>query len=142
MYPIYRDIRDRLGEPLWHDEHGVPRYAEFHPKLLGIYDDWAVLFNVECQGCGRQFPCAVGRSAINLVVQNSLEFADKDDAQKVLYQMLSWGDAPWHDGDRQCAGTTMSTDITAILQVWRRVDMDWVQIDLALSIVNKLLEVA
>ena len=27
----YLDIRDRLGEPRWFDEAGVPRYCEFHP---------------------------------------------------------------------------------------------------------------
>jgi hypothetical protein len=44
MYPLYKDLRERLGEPLWHDAEGVPRYAPFEPSLLGIYDRWAVLF--------------------------------------------------------------------------------------------------
>lgn len=55
MYRLYRDIRDKLGEPLWHDEHGVPRYVAFHPSMCGVYDVHVALLEIECQGCGEHF---------------------------------------------------------------------------------------
>jgi hypothetical protein len=48
VLPKYEDIlalaeRAGAGEPLWADENGVPRFAKFHPDLLGVYDRYAVL---------------------------------------------------------------------------------------------------
>jgi hypothetical protein len=142
MYPIYRDIRDRLGEPLWHDQHGVPRYDEFHPSYLGIYDDWAVLFVVECQACGQRFHCAHGLSSINLCIKSHMgdaafAFEDKDDPSVVLPHIVGWGDAPWH-GTQQCAGTTMSSDVVGILQVWKKESHGWTQVDISLELANRL----
>ena len=96
MYPLYRDIRERLDEPDWHDQNGVPRYGKFHPKMLGIYDDWAVLFQVRCQSCGRLFPCAVGISTIHYMMKNpgKLAFEDREDVEKILDLIVYWGDAP------------------------------------------------
>ena len=58
MYPVYADLREKLGAPSWHDKHGVPRHCEFHPTMLDVYDDWAVMMEVECQACGKTFACA------------------------------------------------------------------------------------
>ena len=98
MYPIYRDLRDKLGEPIWHDEHGVPRYAEFHPSLLGIYDDWAVLFVVRCQSCGMCFDCASGLATMSELSRYPgkprFTFEERNDSMKVLPLIVGWGDAP------------------------------------------------
>lgn len=147
MYPLYKDIRERLGEPLWHDQDGVPRYAEFNPQLLGIYDDWACLFVVECQSCSRQFKCAAGLSVVHYCMKNYLHDKSKwdemtgkrDDAEFVLPHLIGWGDAPWHDDERQCAGTTMSTDVVAILEVWHRKNSEWKRVTISHELANSLL---
>lgn len=40
MYPLYRDLRERLGTPKWIDREGVPRYSDFTPdepeKMDGV----------------------------------------------------------------------------------------------------------
>lgn len=133
MYPIYRDLREKLGEPLWHDAEGVPRYAPFEPNLLGIYDEWACLFVVRCQGCSRDFHCAAGWTITNglmhLTAEQSKErFDKKDDAATVLPLFVGWGDAPWHGyngDDGQCSGTTMSTEIMDVREIWHRVNYKW-----------------
>lgn len=134
MYPLYKDLRDRLGEPLWHDANGVPRYAPFHPNLLGIYDNWAVLFCVRCQACRRDFSCAVGRDSIRLVTEKRIEFQEQNNPFQVLTQIVGWGDAPWHDDERQCAGTTMSSTVVGILEVWHREKCDWNRIEIEKSL--------
>jgi hypothetical protein len=128
MYPLYLDLREKLGEPLWHDQHGVPRYAPFEPDLLGIYDRWACLFVVKCQACERAFDCAVGwdflsYAATSRATDDELqEMVNRQhDPHYVLPKFVSWGDAPWHDMDNQCAGTTMTTDIIRIKEVWHKV---------------------
>jgi len=59
MYQLYEDITKRLGEPLWYDDHGVPRYDEFHPSMLDVYADFAALSEIACQSCGRRFKVGV-----------------------------------------------------------------------------------
>lgn len=126
MYPIYRDLRERLGEPLWHDRNGVPRYAEFHPSLLGIYDKYAALFLVECQACGKVFPCAAGTRAYLINTHGAVTTSFIPTAQDSLRFLIEWGDAPWHDEDDQCSGTTMTTSIVDVLSVWERPSFeDW-----------------
>lgn len=132
MYPVYRDIREKLGTPLWHDSHGVPRYAEFHPKFLGIYDDYAALFYVQCQACSQLFPCASGTPKYQFtktphVIENIENFLD---------EYVGWGDAPWHDEDKQCSGTTMSTSIVKLLSVWERISGEWVQREITQSMTD------
>lgn len=130
MYPVYEDIR-RMGEEagrlvLWHDGHGVPRFEAFDPALLGIYDDWAALFTVRCQACGEEFDCADGSVWSDLLRSMALDeaacqeaFERKGDPAYRLPLLVSWGDAPWH-GERQCSGTTMTTEIVAIKGAWHR----------------------
>ena len=58
MYSDYSDIIDRLGVPLWYDEHGTPRYEPFHPRWADPYMDYVALLDVECQWCGRHMQVA------------------------------------------------------------------------------------
>ena len=86
MLPDYSDIRSRITEePTWFDARGVPRYGEFSPRMLGVYDMYALLAEIECQMC-----------------HNSLER---------LIKGFSYGDPPRHGG---CAGETMTSDTVAI----------------------------
>ena len=140
MYPIYRDLRDKLGEPLWHDGHGVPRYAEFHPSLLGIYDDWAALFVVRCQSCGMDFDCAAGLATSHRLItypgKPPFAFEERNDPMKVLPHVVGWGDAPWHHDASQCSGTTMTTMIVRLRQVWRREKSEWSKVELTAAMID------
>jgi hypothetical protein len=137
MYPVYRDIRDRLGAPLWCDNHGVPRYDEFHPKYLGIYDDYAALFLVQCQSCHQTFPCAIGSRRYRI---NNNQMHVLNDIYDFLEQYVSWGDAPWHDNNVQCAGTTMSSSVVKLLSVWEKVRGDWEQIEITQKMTDLVTE--
>ena len=128
MYRLYSDIRDKLGEPLWHDEHGVPRYCEFHPEHCGIYDRHVALLEIECQSCGQRFPVSASwdhGDAIQAWVSAGKPQGFKwEDALELPTPTnhggsFTFGDAPWH-GERQCAGTTMTTDTIRVLQFWSR----------------------
>jgi hypothetical protein len=124
MYPLYEDIRDRLGEPLWHDQNGVPRYAEFHPDLLGVYDVWALEMIVTCEGCGREFLCCSGIKHY----AGSGPFEILTTPGQAMDYLLGWGDAPWHMlGDIGCPGTTNRADFTP-LRLWHRGDAEWTEV--------------
>lgn len=55
MLTNYRDIIALAGEPKWYDEHGVPRYSEFHPNECGVYIKAVALLEIECQDCEKHF---------------------------------------------------------------------------------------
>ena len=147
MYPIYRDIRSRLGEPRWHDSHGVPRYDEFHPALLDVYAEYAALSLIRCQSCGREFHVGVSWSIVTQVTIGTFGTPTPEtimpDGSFVSYGVhwdkngengkpvsmpsredlgeFGYGDAPWHTiGDCQCAGTAMSTIEVGCIQFWNR----------------------
>lgn len=141
MYPRYEDIREKLGEPLWHDYEGVPRYKEYHPRLLGVYDSISCLFVVECQACAQKFDCARGICPAFEVMRGFLPTEDFNtifEEKKALEYLLSWGDAPFHGG---CMGETMSTSIVAVKQFWKREGIgDWEKVDLSNDLVQEVLE--
>ncbi len=45
----YEDIREKLGEPRWFDDHGVPRYCEFAPRRCSVYCRFVALVEIVCQ---------------------------------------------------------------------------------------------
>ncbi len=122
MYQPYRDIRSRLGKPLWHDWHGVPRYEPYRPGMQNIYAKYEALMEIRCQTCGTAFlvgscansfdvfPCEHGSSIVKA------KMPTLQDSGFVWY-----GDAPWHDDERDgggCSGTTMTTDWVRIVEFW------------------------
>lgn len=126
MYRLYPDLRARLGDPLWHDDQGVPRYDPFHPSLCGIYDSFVALLEIECQGCGQRFPVSASwdHGAAFISLRASVSVREDWWKSPVLPTAedsghFSFGDAPWH-GEHQCSGTTMSTDVSRILEFWTR----------------------
>ena len=126
MYPLYRDLRDRLGPPLWHDWQGVPRYTPFQPDDQDLYADHAALVLVGCAACGARFP--VGACTPGLAwdpYTGSLAAVVLPTPAQPGW--IAWGDAPWHDGGGQCAGTTMGADLLAIVEYWRRDGVRWVR---------------
>ncbi len=139
MTPLYKDLKIRLGPPVWYDRNAVPRYCEFSPEVAGqIYCDWVMLMEVKCQSCGKVFRCA---QAFDFWAQQSqLVMQDKPQVENTVANavnnLLGWGDAPWHDADgdecgfdSQCAGTTMTTDVRG-LELWQKVRSEWVPVPL------------
>lgn len=120
MWPDYTDIKSRLGEPLWYDEHGVPRYEPFKPEMCDVYAEYAALMLVECQECGRQF-----------MVAKTLNVLDIREFQQARREFLPtaasigafhYGDPPRHEsdesGDDCVAGVTMNVITRKILEFW------------------------
>jgi hypothetical protein len=126
MYPKYEDIlslaeRAGAGEPLWFDENGVPRYAAFHPDLLGVYDSYAVLAEVTCASCRKVMPVGLGRPKLVIGPNATLV---RHDLSSVVSLVEAWGDPPRHD--RRCAGETMSVERVDVLQAWEQGDdFEW-----------------
>jgi hypothetical protein len=125
MLPDYADIRalapDR--EPDWWDNDGVPRYAPFHPDMLGVYDRWAILAEIGCQGCDRRLLVGCGWS-----IYDRYRYARAGDPPVEpptlarLAETFGYGDPPIH----RCIGDTMSTYPTRIVQAWSRTSgSDW-----------------
>lgn len=122
VLPDYRDITRRLGEPLWYDEHGVPRYDPFHPDLCGVYDTYVALLEIACQACGRRFHVAVGVDAGWHMVTTGGKEPELPTRESV--GSFDFGDPPRHtcDDGGLCAGETMSSVPLRVIEFWRR---DW-----------------
>lgn len=131
MYRLYEDLRDKLGEPTWHDEQGVPRYCDFHPSRGGIYDRWCALLEIACQACGQTFLVSDSYSMTDMIRAG---WKPGDPSEPVLPTdgngggSFGFGDAPWH-GEEQCSGTTMTTDTLRVVEFWTKdggdCGMDW-----------------
>ncbi len=123
MLPKYEDILAAVGDkqPLWWDEYGVPRFAPFHPDLLGVYDNYAVLADVVCASCRKHMLVGIGRPRI-AVMKDLVRW----DLASVAYVAEAWGDPPRHDCPG--AGETMACDDVTIVEAWAQDDrFDWVK---------------
>lgn len=122
MYHPYFDIREKLGEPLWHDEHGVPRYVPFGPEHVGVYYRYIALLEIHCQACDRPYLVADAYDQMQIFKNSgntTCKLEDLDGAMPTASGSgwFGYGDAPWHD-DEQCAGTTMTTSVYRIVEFW------------------------
>lgn len=116
MLPDYSDIRALTDkDPLWFTPEGVPRYAPFEPDLLGVYDDFALLVEVECQSCRRRMLVGEGWTRFNLTPamygQNIIHNKIED-----LAEGWSMGDPPRHG----CVGDTMGCYERRIVEAWEK----------------------
>lgn len=59
MKPLYSDILERLGDPLWWDQRGVPRYEPFHPSMIGTDAEVVMPATIQCQFCKHPFRVAI-----------------------------------------------------------------------------------
>ncbi|MGB9792813.1 MAG: hypothetical protein ACPLTR_09605 [Thermacetogeniaceae bacterium] len=119
MKPDYSDILDRLGPPLWWDEHGVPRYEPFDPYLCEPCSKAVALMEVECQMCGERFRVAV--SANDLALFNWSKYHPNEDYHPTPQdaRLFAYGDSPRHGYYGAClAGNTMSSIPIRILKFW------------------------
>ncbi len=124
MLPDYSDITRRIATaPRWYDDSGVPRYDPFHPRMLGVYDQVAVLLRIGCQSCGRGFDVGLGYRHIEVVMHGDVVERSTEE----IVAAASFGDPPRHDyGEMgRCAGETMSSIEVAITEVWEKVDCEW-----------------
>lgn len=138
----YEDIRDRIdAEPVWFDEHAVPRYCEFAPReSANIYADEVVLVEIHCQACGAAFKVCFSANLLGRY-QRSFSRAAHEAMQegRVLLQedvsakmetstlraaiesdTLHYGDPP----NVFCcpAGPTMNSVPVRVLEYWHRAD--------------------
>lgn len=124
MLPAYEDITRRLGEPLWYDRHGVPRYDPFRPDMCGVYACYTALLEIECQGCGKRFKTAVDYPSYELCGGRLWwpQLPTAEDEGDFRY-----GDPPPHDcpGGGLCAGSTMGSVTRRILEFWVKDGFEW-----------------
>lgn len=110
----YRDITDKLGEPLWWDEAGVPRYCEFGPRETNdIYVDQVVLLEIACQQCGRRFKVAMSWGSDMGYFRKIPSLFEQIESKEIHY-----GDPPNYG----CcpAGATMNSEPIRVLEAWQR----------------------
>lgn len=121
MNQHYPDLIDKLGEPLWWDERGVPRYLPFHPSLCNdIYAKEAVLFRICCQTCGREFNVADTWSEMDMVMNpHAVSLRNRVDDRSLHY-----GDPP----NIGCceAGPTMNCEDLDVLEFWQRHEAQYI----------------
>jgi hypothetical protein len=125
MFQPYRDILERLGDPLWYDWQGVPRYCLYRPRMQDVYADYDALLEVRCQGCGRTF--RVGTCAPRVLV-----FSEGGSSLAMLPSESSigsfgYGDAPWHAdaAGHMCSGVTMGAVPIRVVEFWVNEGFNW-----------------
>lgn len=123
MHPRYQDILDAASiPPLWWSTDGVPRFAAFHPNMLGVYDELAVLFQVRCGDphCRAKLRVAQGLPRIDITTT-----ALQTNTLSSLVAGFSYGDAPRH----KCPGwgETSPVDEEMVLEAWERHEGEWVR---------------
>lgn len=113
MKPDYGDITERLGPPLWWDDHGAPRYAPFHPFYCDVYAHTVALMEIKCQQCGQRFIVAVSADDLTRHRFENLYPTPQDEGP------FDYGDPPRHGDFENCpAGDTMSSIPIRILEFW------------------------
>lgn len=135
MLPDYDDITSRIPtRPQWYDGNGVPRYAPFEPRMMGVYDQVAVLAKIRCQDCRAEFLVGEGWSNLDIYkrfaghdetpeiwvwreaegVQPAGHYLDYEAALKMLVDSYHYGDPPRHG----CVGDTMNSEPIDIVEAW------------------------
>lgn len=127
MLPSYRDITSKLGEPVWYDANGVPRYCAPHPEhASSIYADVVVFYVIGCQACRQRFLVEDWFHSFTRRINKQGNILEPS----ILAKSLHYGDPPHHrDGDRMCTGVTMNCDDLYVKQFWvRNRDTEWVRV--------------
>lgn len=113
MLNSYSDIRSRLGEPLWYDNHGVPRYEPFGPDLCSVYPVAVTLLLIECQSCAEKFRVSI-EFHDHAFCKHGVTAFDPPTPESIAN--LHYGDPPIHG----CVGDTMNCIDLRVLEFWRR----------------------
>ena len=110
MKACYSDLVERLGDPRWWDENGVPRYAEFSPdQVANPYARQAALVQFACPRCRALVVCAVSSPEIDLDIQTDLSVR-----RGALYGLLPHF--------KHCKEIAVG-DLVGVKEVWRRRDL-------------------
>lgn len=91
-----------------------------------MYAAHEALVIVRCASCCQGFPVGVC-TPDPLFIVRTLSFEPIVLPTPNHPGWIAWGDAPWHNDDDRCAGTTMVADLIAIVESWRREDFQWVR---------------
>jgi hypothetical protein len=140
MHPYYGDILSRIdAEPIWFDEHAVPRFCEFSPEQsASIYVDECALAEISCQACKRPFRVAF--SAMNVKAEREMSKEEwqaflsdsaraheniRPVADAIRNGKLHYGDPP----NVQCcdAGPSMNSIPLRVVEYWSRLDRKYVK---------------
>ena len=90
MNHFYADIIGPLGEPLWYDEHAVPRYCQFEPRQnSNIYASEVALIEIACQNCDTRFKVAMSWSEIEMAMDGRPSLSER-----IANNTLHYGDPP------------------------------------------------
>jgi hypothetical protein len=120
MHTQYLDIMSRIKEnPIWFDEHAVPRFDDFHPTALAnIYAKQCALALVACQICNRKFRVALSCTAVTPSPTAPGRPMGRKIDELIQTRKISYGDPP---NVGCCPGGPSSTsDMIEILEFWRR----------------------
>ena len=112
MKQDYHDILSRLGQPIWWDEAGCPRYTNFDPSLANdFYANEVALLRITCQHCAHEFVVCVSSG-----LRDPRPFSNRASP-------LTYGDPPRH-----CCqiGASMTSETVAILGIWSHENGKWV----------------
>ena len=127
MLSDYSDITSRLGEPLWWDPNGVPRYEPFKPRAAGVYIKACVLVDVRCQACPKTFKVCVAFDLMKKFDGFPQRSAYPNDEcfMNALGYLVHYGDPPRHapqDSMDGCiSGDTMNSVPIKIIEAWEKV---------------------
>jgi hypothetical protein len=90
--------------------------------MLGVYAKFAVLMEVQCQGCPQHLLVGGSWPRIEMVVGSA------EPVEHILEQIVagwSYGDMPMHG--QGCPGDTMSSIPTVTVQAWEQQNFEWVR---------------
>jgi hypothetical protein len=111
VFQCYEDILSRIAEePIWFDEHAVPRFCDFAPdKLANIYARETALAEVTCQVCKRLFRVAFSKA----------NWQSGTIADAIRSRTLHFGDPP---NVCCCGNMHMNSEPRRVVEYWRRDD--------------------
>ncbi len=122
MKQSYSDIIAKSGVPLWWDEVGCPRYAEFRPDLCNnIYAKEVALVLIQCRAC--QFKFKAGFSSGGYTVIGG-KYVEESLAEHIRDKTIHYGDPP-----NYCcqSGATMNCEDIAVIEYWKRENFEWIR---------------
>lgn len=124
----YADIISLIAEPpKWWDEHAVPRYCEFSPRVsANIYADEVVLLLIECQSCGTEFKVCMSDDQMSRAMRSY----GREKPAPSLTRLVQDGEIHYGDPPNACpgecaAGSTMNSVPVRVLEFWRRSMLEW-----------------
>jgi len=120
MHQYFGDIIEKLGEPLWFDDCGYPRYCKFDPdEVSNIYAKEVALLEIACQNCGHRFKVAIHHEGYNRKYERFSWMENEN------YKNLGYGDPP---NIRCCgSGPSMTSDEIKVLEFWSQNMLDWIR---------------